>query len=37
MYILTRLIGQVGKARHWIGRPGFNPKSRHTKDFRNGT
>ena len=19
------------------GRPGFNPKSRHTKDFKNGT
>ena len=21
----------------WSGRPGFNPKSRHTKDFKNGT
>ena len=21
----------------WSGRPGFNPRSRHTKDFKNGT
>ena len=23
--------------RQWSGRPGFNPWSRHTKDFKNGT
>ena len=23
--------------RQWSGRPGFNPKSRHIKDFKNGT
>ena len=23
--------------RQWSGRPGFNPRSRHTKDFKNGT
>ena len=23
--------------RQWSGRPGFNPKSCHTKDFKNGT
>ena len=21
----------------WPGRPGFNPRSSHTKDFKNGT
>ena len=21
----------------WSGRPGFNPRSGHTKDFKNGT
>ena len=23
--------------RQWPGRPGFNPGSSHTKDFKNGT
>ena len=23
--------------RQWSGRPGFNPRSSHTKDFKNGT
>ena len=23
--------------RQWSGRPGFNPRSRHTKDFKNCT
>ena len=23
--------------RQWARRPGFNPKLRHTKDFKNGT
>ena len=23
--------------RQWPGRPGFNPRSSHTKDFKNGT
>ena len=23
--------------RKWSGRHGFNPRSRHTKDFKNGT
>ena len=22
---------------HWSGRPGFNPRSSYTKDFKNGT
>ena len=30
---LGRLIGLVGRA----GRPGFNPRLSHTKDFKNGT
>ena len=33
----NRLIGLVGSVRQWSGRPGFNPRSRHTKDFKNGT
>ena len=38
-YILfNRLIGLVGRVfAKWIGRPGFNPRSSHTKDFKNGT
>ena len=23
--------------RHWSGRPAFNPRSCHTKNFKNGT
>ena len=23
--------------RQWSGRPGFNPRLHHTKDFKNGT
>ena len=30
-------IGLVGSVRQWSGRPGFNPRSRHSKDFKNGT
>ena len=29
----NRLIGLVSSVRQWSGRPGFNPKSSHTKDF----
>ena len=28
----NRLIGLVGSVRQWSGRPGFNLRSRHTKD-----
>ena len=32
------LIGLVGRVfAEWSGRPGFNPRSCHTKDFKNGT
>ena len=24
-------------SKQWSGRPGFNPRSRHSKDFKNGT
>ena len=34
---LNRLIGLVGSVHQWSGRPGFNPRSNHTKDFKNGT
>ena len=35
---LFRLIGFLGSSvRQWFGRPGFNPMSRHTKDFKDGT
>ena len=27
-------MGLVGSVRQWSGRPGFNPSSRHTKDFK---
>ena len=28
----------IGLSVHqWSGRPGFNPRSRHTKNFKNGT
>ena len=33
-YSMDRLIGLVGKSvRQWSGRPEFNPRSSHTKDF----
>ncbi len=31
------LVGRVGSVRQWSGRPGFNPRLCHTKDFKNGT
>ena len=31
------LIGLVGSVRQWLKRSGFNPRSSHTKDFKNGT
>ena len=27
----------VKSVRQWLGRPGFNPRSSHTKDSKNGT
>ena len=33
-------MGQIelfDSVRQWPGRPGFNPRSSHTKDFKNGT
>ena len=33
--ISNQLIGLVGRV--FTGRPGFNPRSHHTKDFKNGT
>ena len=27
----------ISSVRQWPGRPGFNPRSSHTKDFKNGT
>ena len=30
-------ILQEISVRQWSGRPGFNPRSDHTKDFKNGT
>ena len=32
---LSDFLGK--KAIKIVGRPGFNPRSRHTKDFKNGT
>ena len=35
---INRPIGLVGRVFHqWSGRSRFNPRSRHTKDFKNGT
>ena len=35
---LLKTIGQVGqKVRQWSGRAGFNPRSIHSKDLKNGT
>ena len=30
-------FGPAVSVRQWPGRPGFNPRSSHTKDFKNGT
>ena len=30
-------IGPAVSVRQWPGRPGFNPRSSHTEDFKNGT
>ena len=30
-------IGLAVSVRQWPGRPGFNPRSSHTKDSKNGT
>ena len=36
--ISNRLTSPSGQSiRQWSGRPGFNPISRHTKDFKNDT
>ena len=35
MYNYIHIIGLVGRV--FAGRPGFNPRSCHTKDFKNGT
>ena len=35
--LYNRLIGLVGSVRQWFGRPGFNPRSSYTKDFKNGS
>ena len=35
--IYNQLISLVGSVRQWPGRPGFSPRSRHTKDLQNGT
>ena len=34
---LTVMKGSIPRSRQWSGRPGFNPRARHTKDFKNGT
>ena len=31
------LNNKASSVRQWPGRPGFNPRSRHAKDFKNGT
>ena len=33
----NRDIGPAVRVLQWPGRPGFNPRSSHTKDFKNGT
>ena len=38
IYIYASDIGvMVRVLLQWPGRPGFNPRSSHTKDFKNGT
>ena len=38
-YIYIHIYGifLTGPSGQWPGRPGFNPRSSHTKDFKNGT
>ena len=37
--LTSHFIRDIGPAVRvlWPGRPGFNPRSSHTKDFKNGT
>ena len=37
MTYVYRLIGLVDSVRQWSRTPAFNPRLRHTKDFKNGT
>ena len=39
MYMSVYLFGwpSGSSVRQWPGRPAFNPRSSHTKDFKNGT
>ena len=37
IYIYKQDYNDITSVRHWPGRPGFNPRSSHTKDFKNGT
>ena len=38
IFILYLIYWPSGsRFRQWSGRPGFNPRSRHTKDFKNST
>ena len=37
IYIYIYIGPVVLGVRQWLGRPGFNPRSSHTKDFKNGT
>ena len=38
LFNVNNLFVQYGwSIRQWSGRPGFNPRSSHTKDFKNGT
>ena len=36
-YPLSSDSGNESSVRQWPGRPGFNPRSSHTKDSKNGT
>ena len=39
-FFLKKEAGSLARGEsvgQWTGRPGFNPRSRHTKDFKNGT
>ena len=35
--VLSKKKIRVDSLRQWLGRPGFNPRSSHTKDFKNGS
>ena len=37
IYLAPQHEKDVTQGQFWSGRPGFNPRSRHTKDFKNGT